>query len=184
MGVRLPGGHETPFSFGETITPEQVNYDGNYPYRGGKKGLYRQETVPVGSLPANPWGLYEMHGNVWEWCADHWHSSYDVRLPTAVLGSIQRPTTRREPCDARRLLARRARFARSAFRLAHASGRPQLLPSASAVPEFRSREPSRRAGRRPERRGRSKATDPPARSATGERSELRFVVRPPRNGRC
>jgi formylglycine-generating enzyme required for sulfatase activity/uncharacterized protein with PIN domain len=64
----------TPFSFGEDITPEQVNYDGNYPYR-GKKGRYRQETVEVASLPANPWVLYEMHGNVWEWCQD-WYGAY------------------------------------------------------------------------------------------------------------
>jgi sulfatase modifying factor 1 len=63
-------GTTTPFSFGENITPEQVNYDGNYPYAGGEKGRYREKTVAVGSLPANPWGLYEMHGNVWEWCAD------------------------------------------------------------------------------------------------------------------
>jgi formylglycine-generating enzyme required for sulfatase activity len=66
----------TPFSFGGNITTEQVNYQGEYPYAGGKKGQYRKETVPVKSLPANPWGLYEMHGNVWEWVQDAWHGNY------------------------------------------------------------------------------------------------------------
>jgi len=70
-------GTDTPFSFGASITSEQVNYDGNYPYAGVAEGLYRRETIPVTALAPNGWGLYQMHGNVFEWVQDAWHDSYE-----------------------------------------------------------------------------------------------------------
>ena len=69
-------GTTTPFHFGETITTELANYDGNYTYASAPKGKSRQETTEVGSFPPNAFGLYDMHGNVWEWCQDTWHDSY------------------------------------------------------------------------------------------------------------
>jgi formylglycine-generating enzyme required for sulfatase activity len=70
-------GTTTPFWWGSSITPAQANYNGNYVYEGGgSKGEYREGTVPVRSFEPNPWGLYNVHGNVWEWCEDLWHGSY------------------------------------------------------------------------------------------------------------
>jgi formylglycine-generating enzyme required for sulfatase activity len=70
-------GTTTPFSFGEIITTDVANYDGNFTYGQSPKGEHRKQMTPVGSFPANRFGLYDMHGNVYEWCFDLWHSNYE-----------------------------------------------------------------------------------------------------------
>lgn len=70
-------GTQTPFWWGSSISTEQANYNGNYTLGGGKKGEYRLRTVPVKSFQANPWGLYQVHGNVGERCEDCWNENYN-----------------------------------------------------------------------------------------------------------
>jgi formylglycine-generating enzyme required for sulfatase activity/uncharacterized caspase-like protein len=69
-------GTTTPFHFGATLTPDLAIYNDTDAYGEGPKGVDRQETTAVAAFPANPWGLYDMHGNVWEWCLDQWHANY------------------------------------------------------------------------------------------------------------
>jgi len=70
-------GTTTEFHFGDVITADLANYDGNHTWNKSPKGKHRQGTTEVGSFPPNPWGLCDMHGNVWEWCHD-WYGPYSA----------------------------------------------------------------------------------------------------------
>ena len=74
-------GTTTPFSFGETISADQANYNGSTSYGQGRTGSNRQRTQPVGEFPANGFGLHEMHGNVAEWTEDCWQDGYADDAP-------------------------------------------------------------------------------------------------------
>ena len=88
-------GTPTPFHFGATLSTDQANYNGNFVFGPGKKGVFREKTTPVGSFPANAWGLHDMHGNVWQWCQDR-HGGYsrtdlvDPQGPASGKNRVQR----------------------------------------------------------------------------------------------
>ena len=69
-------GTTTPFHTGSTISTDQANYNGNHVYGSGRGGTYRERTTPVGTFAPNAFGLYDVHGNVWEWVEDCWHDDY------------------------------------------------------------------------------------------------------------
>ena len=83
--------HRMPFWFGEQIDSDQVNFNGSEPMDGGSESEYRQTTVLVKALPCNGWGLYQMHGNVWEWCAD-WFAPYPLGEAEDPAGPSEEPT--------------------------------------------------------------------------------------------
>lgn len=88
-------GSRGPFYTGAQITTSQANYDGHFPYDDGPRGVRHKHPVAVKSYPANAWGLYDMHGNVWEWCED-WYDEYICNDDKTAISDPEGPSEGRE----------------------------------------------------------------------------------------
>jgi formylglycine-generating enzyme required for sulfatase activity len=119
-------GTTTPFWFGATISLEQANFNGKHPYNNGPMGPGRGETLAVDAFQPNPWGLYQVHGNVWDWVEDCYNDSY-VGAPSDGSAWMS------GDCSKHMLRGGawidQPRFLRSAFRLADATSRRYDLQS-------------------------------------------------------
>ena len=124
-------GTTTPFHFGETIDAELANYDANNLYGRGRKGKPKNKTTVVGTFPANDFGLYDMHGNLWEWCADDWHSNYEEAPIDGTIWNASNDSGSDPDSDTRKVLLGGSwlndpRMCRSVFRFNHAAGARNL----------------------------------------------------------
>lgn len=111
-------GTTTAFWWGSTLSTDRANYKGDFPYNGGNKGVYREKTLTARELEANPWGLYQMHGNVWEWCED-WFGGYKAGViedPSGATSSANRVLRGGSWCHY-------GRYLRSTYRYLDAPGR-------------------------------------------------------------
>ncbi|MDJ0557432.1 MAG: SUMF1/EgtB/PvdO family nonheme iron enzyme [Microcoleaceae cyanobacterium MO_207.B10] len=111
------GGTTSPYHFGETITITVANYNGQYNYKYGPQGIHHQQTTNVGSFVPNAFGLFDMHGNVWEWCADPWHDNYYGAVSDGSVWELDGDNSRRVVRGGTWCLP--PKYCRSAFRASY-----------------------------------------------------------------